>query len=261
MTAAALLLTAAVANAPVALAANENFSVYAPTQAQADAVLRQAESLRAQLAQEWFGERLAPGVGRTLIHVRVTPAADRGRSSVIDHRSRTRSNILWIDTDSIDGDAFESTLAHELMHCLLAARFPSGFPVWGHEGCAGQYDTGLRRSLHEETVRAFARTGRWPALVELLAIEQFDPDDRTRYGAAVSVAEYLIRSHGREQLVSFAASGRQHGDWDRAVRETCALRDVAELQSRWQQWVTESQTHARRSAQAAHQRVYPKGPI
>ena len=245
MHATALLLTAALAHSPSGLAASENFSVYSPTQDQADAVLRRAEELRQEMALEWFGEPLAPGAGRTLIHVRITPAADRGRSSVIDHRRSIRSNILWIETDSIGGEAFESTLSHELMHCLLAARFPSGFPVWAHEGCAGQYDAGLRGRLHEETVRGFARTARWPALVELLNREQFDPEDRTRYGTAVSLAEFLIRSHGRRQLVAFASRGSTDGDWDRAVRETFAMRDVAELQRRWQRWLVQTSGRSR----------------
>ena len=231
---AALVLTASLAAPPYALVASENFSVYAPTRPAAEAVLLQAEELRTELARSWFGEPLPAGEGRTLIHVRLTPAADRGRSSVIDHRRGSRSNVLWIEADSIDGEEFSSTLAHELMHCLLAARYPNGFPLWAHEGIAGQYDRGLRKSLHAEMLRAFARTDQWPSVREIFQQDRFDPNDRTSYAAAVSLAAYLIDLGDREQFVHFAVSGQRDGNWNRAVQTSYGLRDVADLQALWQ---------------------------
>lgn len=233
MAVAALVLTASLAVPAYALAASENFSVYAPTRQEADAVLLQVEELRAELAVAWFGEPLSEGEGRTLIHVRITPAADRGRSSVVDHRSGSRSNILWIDADSVESEEFGSTLAHELMHCLLATRYPDGFPVWAHEGIAGQYDRGLRRLLHAETLHGFARTDRWPSLEDLFERSSFDPNDRASYAAAVSLTAYLIELRGREQFLRFAASGQRDGDWNRALRARYEC-DLAALQSQWQ---------------------------
>lgn len=233
MAVAALVLTASLAAPPYALAASENFSVYAPTRDEADAVLLQAEELRAELALAWFGERLPGGAGRTLIHVRITPAADRGRSSVFDHRSGSRSNLLWIDADSVESEEFSSTLAHELMHCLLATRYPDGFPVWAHEGIAGQYDRGLRRLLHAETLHGLARTGRWPSLEDLFDRSSFDPNDRASYAAAVSLTAYLIDARGREQFLRFVASGHRDGDWSRALRASYE-RDLSALQTQWQ---------------------------
>lgn len=237
---AVLLLTAALADAPYSLAASENFSVYAPSQPAADAVLVYAESLRRELAREWLGQPLPAGAGRTLIHIRLTPEADRGRSSVVDHRSHSGSNLLWIETDAVGTDEFNSTLQHELTHCILATRYPGDVPVWAHEGCAGQYDVGARRRLHEQTVDRFSEANHWPAVSELLAAEQFDPNDRVSYGAAVSLAEYLIRLQGREHLVRFAVSGRQEGDWNRALQQSYGVRDVTELQRNWQQWASTS---------------------
>jgi hypothetical protein len=231
---AALVLTASLTAAPYSLAASENFSVYAPTQSAADAVLRRAEALRSELGLAWLGEPLPPGEGRTLIHVRLTPAADRGRSSVIDYSGGSRSNVLWIETDSIDGEEFSSTLAHELVHCLLAARYPDGFPIWAHEGIAGQYDRGLRKSLHAETLSGFARTARWPSLERLFKQDRFDPSDRASYAAAVSLAAYLVDLRGRERLLRFAASGQRDGDWGRALQASYGLRDLTVLQMRWQ---------------------------
>lgn len=235
MSIAALVVVAALAETPYALAASDNFSIYAPSQATADRVLRRSEAFREELALAWCGAPLPAGDGWTMIHVRLVPRRDRGRTSPEGHADA--GHALWIQTDDPESDAFDATLRHELTHCLLATRHP-GLPVWVHEGCASQYDIGHRRQMHAETVATFARTGRWPRLAQLLAARRISPDDRTSYGAAVSLAAYLIEQQDRRQFLQFAAQGQSEG-WDAALRSCYGISDTAELQTRWQQWATQ----------------------
>ena len=57
---------------------DDDFIVFAPDESLAEAVLAKAAQLRRQIAEEWFGEPLPPGAGRTLIHVQLDDREDSG---------------------------------------------------------------------------------------------------------------------------------------------------------------------------------------
>ncbi len=80
-----------------ATASSENFTVYAHDRQMAVDVLKEVERLREEIAIEWLGQPLPPGVGRTIVSVRITADMDRANSLIDDPAQRT-SQIVWIRT-------------------------------------------------------------------------------------------------------------------------------------------------------------------
>ena len=125
---------------------NENFVVFTEsglsrqvTQDFAQSVLVKAEEYRKQISQEWFGEQLPRGIGRTTINVSFSDDRDAGLTWAVDHPDRKLHTIYLYTTAE---QAVGSTLAHEVAHAVLATRFPHPhrLPAWVEEGIASQYD-------------------------------------------------------------------------------------------------------------------------
>lgn len=244
----AMIVTAAFCAAvcmgmPYRLAANENFSVYAPSRVVAEQILEDAERHRRDIGKDWFGRPLPDGVGRTLIHVTAQPKTDRGEASLANGNPSAQRNLIWISTESFREPQFTSTLKHEITHCLLAAKFPQGLPVWVHEGCASQCDSGLRRRIHQQTIQRIVRTGQWPKLETILGARRFDRRDREAYGLAVSLAEFLIDYKDQSTLLAFGADCHAAPTrTDAALKKHYRIRSIAELQTRWQAWAAKNST-------------------
>ena len=250
----ALLLAATARGASPAtgLAASENFTIWADSQEQADAVLARAEFWRERVAREWLGQPLTAGTGRASLNVRVS---DRDAAYAwLAGAAADAGHLVWIRTTTAKLD---SALAHEIAHVVLATESPE-LPAFVQEGIAGQYDDGERCALRRAVIEGFVRSGRWPPLSDVLEARSIAPADRQGYSVAVSLIEFLLAYDGRENRVTrtepvrgmdrhsvtsrarvlfdFAADGSRTGAWDAAVSQHYGLNGVQALESAWREW-------------------------
>jgi hypothetical protein len=219
-----------------AMAANANFVVSAPEQALADQVLIEAERLRDAIAVRWLSEKLPPGLGQTVIRVKLSPNEDIGLSWVADSQSRL-SHLMWLTTSR--ELAVGSTLAHEMTHVVLATRYPGELPAFATEGAACEQDDSERIATRKRIVAWWAQTGNWPHVAEVLEARQIAPSDAARYALACSVTEFLLTRSSRATFLDFAVAGAQRG-WPDAVREYYGFGDLMALQTAWRDWANES---------------------
>lgn len=211
-----------------------NGNVLAPDQATAEAVLAKAEECRRQVALQWFGEELPPGVGPVAIHVQFSAVEDIGLTLAIDNPQR-KFHRIWLITNR--ERAMGSTLHHEMVHAVLATRFPGRLPSWSDEGIAGAQDDPQRVALRRQIVEQLAEAGTWPPLRTLFEAKAISPTDEAAYSVASSVMEFLLSRNDRPTFLRFVVTGRDIG-WDQAVQDHYGFRSVAELQTAWQRWVT-----------------------
>ncbi len=235
MEATLLLCAALVSAAPsdIGLASSSNFIVHAPNQRIAAGVLRQAEHYRAELARAWLGETLRDGDGPVIIHVRLSPGEDHAAMLPLKRPQRTH-HIIWLKTS--EELAHGATLAHELLHCVLATRFGEQLPVFAQEGCAGLHDDGAVIAVRRRILADMVSTGQYPQLRSVLDRRHIAATDQTAYTVCCSLAEFLFARGSRTTFLQFAVDGH-NGNWDTAVRQHYGYASLGDLERDWQRWV------------------------
>jgi hypothetical protein len=220
---------------------NTNFTVFTQamlsveaSQAFAESVRSKAEQYRREIAGEWFGEELPPGVGRTTINVTFAAFDDAGLTWVIDHPER-KLHTIYLSTSP--EESLGGTLAHEIAHVVLATRYPHPhrLPAWLEEGIACRYDGPERKRIRSELIRWFDRTGNWPRLDGVLSAEHILAEEKPAYAAAASLIELLLARGDRTKLLAFGQDASRVG-WTKALAQHYGIRDGDELQRRWQDW-------------------------
>jgi len=227
------------------LAHNDNFIVFAqsgvtPRVAQelADSLMIRAGQYRKQIAEDWLGSPLPSGVGRATINLRLSDLKDTGLTWAIDHPSR-KTHTVYLVTSA--DKALGQTLAHEMVHVVLATRFPHPYrlPAWLEEGIASQYDDPNRCRMRDEVRRWWILTKKWPPLISLLNAHNIHAEERESYAAAASLTSMLLERGGKEKLLEFGQSASRSG-WREALQSHYQIRDVAELERVWQSWVMQA---------------------
>jgi hypothetical protein len=201
----------------------------------ADTVLEKAESFRRDFSDRWFGEQLPTGVGRSVIYIEFSASEDRGLTWAKDHPERVFHNVYLTTSPE---KATGSTLHHELVHSILATRYPypTRLPSWIEEGIASSYDDDVRQATREQLLRFWASTGRAPSIANLLAIADMKAFDESSYAAATSLVSFLLAQGGEEKLLRFAEDG-QRDDWGAALDAHYNIQSQQQLQSQWQAWL------------------------
>ena len=209
-----LVFFAPVLGQAAGLATSPNFSVMAPNQAIAEAVVKQAEYFRKEAAQEWLGKELRTGQGPTLITVVVSSNADDGLTWPIDNPQRKFRHV-WVTT-SLER-ATGTTLNHEVTHTVLDSySHPNRLPAWLREGVASQKDNVDRKEIRQQLLAQWARDGCWPQLQTIFQSSRIGHDNQVGYTAAASVTEYLADRGGKARVVEFASTGQQRG-WEQSA--------------------------------------------
>ncbi len=226
---------------------NASFMVFSPAQpsqeqAQLDAeyVLARAEELRSEIAEQWLGEAIPAGIGRTSINVSFNPGEESALTWAKDHPDRTLHSVYLRTTPDRVQQAVEEMLPHEMVHVVLATRFPhpNRLPVWIEEGIASRYDDDERMAVRRDTVRWWAQTQNWPRLASLFGAKSLHANDASGYAAAASLVEYLLSQKDAPTLLAFARDG-QEGGWDSALKTHYHIADTSRLQSQWQSWISQ----------------------
>ncbi len=221
-------------------AKSDNFTVLTPKQATAQAadqyaedVLQTAELMRSEIARRWLGQELPSRQGPTIVTVSFEADSDRGLTWAIDDPRRRYHSLFLATSPEL---ALGSTLAHEMVHVVLATRFPhpKRLPAWLEEGIASQYDDGGRQQKRQQQIMEIIRTRRWPRIAHVLAAKNIPATDTQAYTVAASVTALLLaRDDDKENLLAFGQSGSQQG-WDAALQEHYGITSVDQLQTIWQ---------------------------
>jgi len=236
MEATLLLCAALVSAAPadIGLASSANFIVHAPNQRIADDVLRHAEQYRVELAQAWIGQTLPEGEGPVIIHVRISPDDDHAAMLPLRKPHRTH-HIIWLKTS--EQLACGATLAHELLHCILATKYGERLPAFAQEGCAGVEDDATVRIVRRRILADMAFSGQYPPLRTVLDRRQIAATDQTAYTVSCSLAEFLFGRGSRGTFLQFAVDGAG-GNWDTAARRHYGYHSLSALEADWRRWVS-----------------------
>ncbi len=164
----ALLLVALTPSLSYAIgyASNDNFLVYSPAmnsaeteQRYADTVLEEASRFRKEFALTWLGEELPQGAGRSVIYIDFSAVEDRGLTWAKDHPDRLLHNVYLTTSPE---RAVGSTLHHEIVHTVLATRYPHPhrLPPWAEEGIATRFDDDVRQANRQQKFIFWAQSGR-----------------------------------------------------------------------------------------------------
>jgi len=237
----------------IGLAHNQNFIVTAPSQDLAQEVLKKADSLRKQIALDWLGEELPPNVGQTSIQVKLSESEDEAHTWLIDNPKR-RLHLMWLTTSK--EKALGATLAHEIVHVVLATQFPGGLPTWAHEGAACFQDDQERVKRRTRTIEWMAKTKNWPDLKKLLDASSIPAEDHAAFCVASSLTEYLLEHGDKAKFLEFAFASKTDG-CGKALERVYSIRSVADLQTRWQDWVSERSARKSNSPPAKIQQTKP----
>lgn len=222
-----------VAQHNAALAINETFTIYARDRQMCLELLAAADKMRDQIAREWLGEPLPPGVGHTIIRVKLSGTEDHAITWFNDPSDRV-SQMMWITASP---DQIQPALAHEVAHAVFATRFAYDLPVFAHEGAASQQDDPHRKAQRAEFIQQMARTRNWASIEATLNAPRIDHDDLGAYAVAASLTEMLVARGGKAKFLTFAVDGKRDG-WPAALRKHYGIRDVAALQASWQRFAT-----------------------
>ena len=146
-----------------------------------------------------------------------------------------RTMFAQISPDAIDLPWVDSVIPHELTHLVFdtAAANPYHFPPrWLNEGLAVYLSQGYD-ALDRGAVEIAARSG---ALIPLEGLTGEFPTSYERfslaYSESVSAVEYLIRTHGRDALVSLIRSYAEGRSDDAAFSAALGV-DVAAFGAAW----------------------------
>ena len=226
-------------------AISDNFTVLTPaypTQQDAEAyareVLQSAETWRREIAKEWLGEELPPSVGQTTVNVSFSEQQDAGLTWAKDDPRRSYHTLYLTTTPD---RAVGSTLAHEMVHVVLATRYPppKRLAAWLEEGIASSYDDEARQATRERLLSWIAKTGNWPDVAALLNSPNITSRDKTSYATASSLTEFLLTRGDKRSLLEFGQYAHKAG-WDAALRKYYRIASTSDLQRSWQQWVQQS---------------------
>ena len=223
-------------------AMSDNFTVFTPAwpsqaeaQQYAKTVLNNAESWRSEIARDWLGEELPPSAGKTTVNVSFNEERDAGLTWIPDD-PRRRDRTLYLATTP--DRALGSTLAHEMVHVVLATRFPAPnrLPAWLEEGIASSYDDDARQESRRQNIAWFVRTGNWPDIEPVMNCRSISARDKDKYAIAASLTQFLLARGDRPTLLEFGQFANKAG-WDAALSKYYRIDSVPGLQRDWQQWV------------------------
>ena len=224
------------------VARNANFSVYVPdtstpgqSQRFAELLLERAEQYRTEIANEWLGEALPAGSGRTTIYVEFSSVEDLGLTWAKDRPERN-SHTIWLNTSP--RLAIGETLKHEVAHAVFATKYPhpQRLPSWVEEGIASRYDNEMRRDARDQLGRSWVRTGRAVSLEHVLVSSDLHSTNEYSYAAATSLVSFLLSRGDAQSIVRFAEEGQRSG-WNAALRAHYCIQSLEELQTQWEAWL------------------------
>jgi hypothetical protein len=217
-------------------ARSTNFLVHAPTQALAEAVAKNAEKFRDDLAVYWLGRRLPPWPTPCPIEVSAGPhLAAQGATTY------TRSPVGNFQMKVIGSEEriLDSVLPHEVTHTVMATHFGRPLPRWADEGICTTVEHSAERGKHETMLRNYLSNRRGIPMNDLFLLTEYPSDMLPMYAQGYSVCRFLIKQSGPRQFISFLEDYMQSQSWTANVRRHYGYDSLKQLQDRWLAWVAE----------------------
>lgn len=179
------------------------------------------------------------------IHVHADPAAF---ARAVDGAPRTATGatsiefmgdvvrLRRIDVVAAADSGIPAALNHELVHCVLADRFPHGPPPrWADEGLATLFDAPAKQRGHEADFREATARGQAWSLAALMALES-EPAELSRqrvfYGQSAAVVRWLLARGDGPTFLRFLDDAATNGAAD-ALRAHYRIDSLPTLEREW----------------------------
>ena len=212
-----------------------NFLVHAPTQALAEAVARDAERFRDELALYWLGKKLPPW--STPCPIQVVAGPHLAAQGVTTYTRSPVGNFQMKVVGSPER-ILDSVLPHEVTHTVLATHFGRPLPRWADEGICTTVEHSVERQKHERKLREFLGNRRGIAMNKLFLMTEYPADMLPMYAQGYSVCRFLIQQSGPRKFIAFLEDYMRHPSWTSNVRNHYGYESLAKLQEKWLAWVT-----------------------
>jgi hypothetical protein len=181
----------------------------------------------------------------------------RARTSAARAHPDIRTLFALITPSDIDASWVESVVPHELTHVVFQTAVDNPYhdpPHWLNEGLAVYQSDGYRIPTVDRS-KAAAKDG---SLIPLDGLAGRFPTSRDRfflaYAESVAAVDHIVRTEGRDALVSLIRSYRDGVSDDEAFR-TALGQDVAGFEAGWLE-----ELHAARPERLGP-RAAPAGPL
>lgn len=224
-----------------------NIVVHGLSGDRATAIRDHAEWIRSRAFARLLGDDAPhPWLARCEIHVHPTAAAFATAVGGAPDVARGATTIEFAGEvvslrriDVLDGAGpIPDSLAHELVHVVLADRFTAGPPPrWADEGLAVLFDAPEKQRAHDEDFRVARKHGlAWKA-VDLLALEEYPEGSRWQrvfYGQSAALVRWLIAQRDAPTFIRFLEDCPQRGIRE-ALERHYKLRSVEDLELAWRE--------------------------
>jgi len=213
-----------------------NFVVEAATPELARKIGYAAEQYRHDLAVEWIGRPIPRWASPCPITAQVSPQLGAGgaTSFVFDHGEV----FGWqMSIQGSEQRVLDSVLPHEVTHTIFASHFRQPLPRWADEGGCTTVEHPVERARQHRMLIEFLTTGRGISFPQMFAMREYPPDVLPLYAQGYSLARFLIERGGRRKYVDCLAAGLASEDWPTALGQFYGIRDEAQMQEVWLEWV------------------------
>lgn len=230
-----------------AAGATANFRVHGSDAGRAEWIARQAESIRSRVFATLLGvDTPADWSVRCEIHLHATeesfadavggpPDGARGATAV----EFAESDVALRRIDLMDDDpaaAFPDSLAHELVHVILADRFTiEAPPRWADEGLAVLFDDEEKQAGHARDFAAAREAGMIWSAPHLLEMDDYPREphrQRVFYGQSAALVRWLIDQRDTATLLAFLDDAASLGP-AAALERHYGFTTVAALERAW----------------------------
>lgn len=131
-----------------------------------------------------------------------------------------------------------TSLAHELVHVMLADHFPAGTPLWIDEGLALLCDTPQKQSMHWRDCAIAMQSGTMLPLQRLMELDR--PTSPAQfaavYGQSLTLTRFLATKEDPVKILEFVRHARKSGHLD-AMQTIYGIRGWEELEREWRAYV------------------------
>lgn len=209
----------------------DNAVVLAPSKALTLEGLEVVERARYDIAREWLGYELRPGLAKADIQLIIEPGKDRA-DTWLPGENWQRMPMVWVTCET--ESALWPALRHEIAHVVLDTAFEGDCPRWLHEGIASQYDDPERCSVRQDALCKMVQARKLPRLSDVVGWECVESVEA--YAVVESLVAYLASLGDKPTVVEFA-SAASNTNWERAALRCYGL-SVSELEKGWYRWLS-----------------------
>lgn len=211
----------------------QHFETYCADHAIGQQIDAEAERLRDELSQQWFGEPCPSWESPC----RLVVVPRQGAGSGVTTAMYGRGVSFNMTVEGEPGDMLANSLRHEVFHAVIASHLKTHLPRWLDEGAAMQCEGLTERDRYRQGVVKILREGRGIPFSTMIHLRNYPADRMPIYYQGASVVEFLLHHDGRGRLMDFARAGARSNNWPAAVRDHYGFDTLSAWQDSWLSWV------------------------